>query len=174
VTTQLRYAQTWELSSLLPHPASAEFRTILEKFRSDLERIADRSDALPAVSGESNSVKVWAEFLRRGEEIAGLATDLHAFIECHCAAEAENKEFQRLEAHLSSLDPLRERIATNIELALQSAPENDLEAMLRADAYLGEIGYFLRDCRRNARLRLPRPSTESTPGDCFTTGSRAN
>jgi pepF/M3 family oligoendopeptidase len=156
VRTETRFAVTWELSSLLPHPTSAEFRAILDQFRGDLNRIAERSDALPPVSGDQKTSATWAGFLRDNEQIVGLATDLHAFIECYCAAEAENKEFQQLDAHLSSLDPLRERIASNIELALQNASESDLEAMLHADSYLGEIAYYLRECRRIAQLRLPR------------------
>ncbi len=156
MTTAAHFPETWELESLYPHPTSEEFRKVLDDYHAELERVANISDGLPAVSGDPQSGAAWASFLRDYEQINGRGSDLEAFIGCHCAAEAENKEFQRLEAQLAALEPLSERIDTNIDLALQSASEKDLEGMLACDPYLREISYFLHDSRRMAQLRLPR------------------
>src|SRR3990172_4387854 len=145
VPTDSRFPITWELESLLPHPGSAAFQDVFNEFAGDLERVAADSDALPEVKGDSPGSATWVRFLREYENISRRAADLEACIECHCAAEAENKESQRLEARLSALEPHRERMATNIELALRNAAEDDFAALLRSDPYLEQIEYSLRD-----------------------------
>ena len=150
------YSTVWELDSLLPHPRTDEFNAALEQFRADLQRLADRSESLPPISSDKKQVAECVAFLRDYESVIARATDLNAFIGCHAAADAQNKFFQQLEARLSSLEPLREKIATNFEFALQAAGESDLKSFLEADPYLRRIAFFIHDRRRNAALRLPR------------------
>ncbi len=114
--TKERFAQTWELDSLLPHPETPAFDETLEKFRSDLAALADDSDRLPPVALNSTATSAWAELIKRYETIASTASDLSSFISCHAAADAENKRFQQLEGVLSSFEPNKERIATNVDL----------------------------------------------------------
>jgi len=156
MTAVTKFPLTWELDSLLPHPDTDAFRAAVAQFRDDLLRIAAESDRLPGVSGDPECVAAWVKFLNDYEQISARACDFDAFIGCHCAADAENKHFQRLEAQLAALEPHREQIATNVELALQQASEKDLAALVAADPYLGERSYFFVDRRRHARLRLPR------------------
>ncbi|MFO1093162.1 MAG: M3 family oligoendopeptidase [Planctomycetaceae bacterium] len=82
--------------------------------------------------------------------------DLHSFVGCHAAADAENKLFQRLEGQLSALGPQRQQVLTNVELALKSVAPADLQSAAKADQTLGRVLFFLDECRRNAALRLPK------------------
>src|SRR5262245_60448697 len=118
-----KFNQIWELDSLLPPPASEEFQKTIEAYRRDLTALADRSDRLPAVSRRSEDTSAWGAFLREFERLEMQATDLAAFIGCQAAADAGNKLYRRFEAALSALDPLRERVATNVEFALRDAGE---------------------------------------------------
>jgi oligoendopeptidase F len=151
-----QYDLTWDLDSLLPHPERPEFRDLLTQFRKDLQALADRSENLPRVSTAAASVAEWAGFLTDYADLDGRATDLNAFIGCHAAAQANNKRFQQLEAELASLDPLRAKIGTNVEFALKAASEDDFAAFLAADKRLSDIAFFLRQCRKNAAMRLPK------------------
>jgi pepF/M3 family oligoendopeptidase len=145
---------TWDLSSLLPCPESAEFRRHLEEFKTRLERLAGASDRLPAATPEAT--RAWSSFLDEYEIIDAQATDLRAFVECHGAADAENKRLQQIDAELAALSPLRERIATNVEFALKDLSDAAFDEFVRSTPELERIRYFLVLRRRNAALRLPK------------------
>src|SRR5262245_22216701 len=151
-----KFNQIWDLDSLLPPPASDEFQNVVETYRRDLTALADRSDRLPAGSRRSDDATAWGAFLREFERLEMQATDLAAFIGCQAAADAGNKLYRRFEAALSALDPLRERIATNVEFTLRDAGEADFKALVAADPALSNNAFFLAQRRKNAQLRLPR------------------
>lgn len=146
----------WDLDSLLPHPGGEAFRNILDKFRADLARLSEQSDRFPAVCSESAAVQTWVSFFREFEKLEALATDLNAFLGCHAAADAANKLFRQYEAALSALDPLREKIYTNLEFALKDAGDADYAAFVAADPWLKSNRFFLDMRRKNAGMRLPR------------------
>lgn len=152
--TPANYALTWDLDSLYPHPQSAEFQQALEQYASDLNQLAADSDDLPPFSPAA--APAWADFLDRVADLLARSEDLHSFIGCHAAADAENKLFQRIEARLSALGPRRQQVLTNIELALKPVSPTDLAAIASAEPRLGRIAFFLEECRRNAALRLPK------------------
>jgi pepF/M3 family oligoendopeptidase len=154
--TTPKFNQNWDLNCLLPSPASEEFQNIIESYRRDLTALADRSDRLPAVSRKSGDVSAWGAFLREFERLEMQASDLAAFIGCQAAADAGNKLYRRFEATLSALDPLRERVATNVEFALRDAGANEFQAFVAADPALSNNAFFLAQRRKNAQLRLPR------------------
>lgn len=156
MATATRYPETWELESLLPHPDSDGFAAVLSHYRDDLSRVAALSDRLPPVSGDSESVAAWVSFLKAFDAVSRTASDLGSLIGCWCAGDAENKKFQAIEAQLASLDPFRERMATNVELTLRSSTDGELEAFIQSDPYLQKLQYIIHDRRRAARLRLPR------------------
>ncbi len=147
---------TWDLASLLPHPDQPEFRRHLDEFKVRVNALAAESDALPAISATTSVTSVWAAFFRRYEVIDAQVTDLRAFVECHCAADAENKRFQQLDAELASLSPVREKIATNVEFALRDVSADVFHEFIRSSDDLERIRYFLVLRRRNAALRLPK------------------
>ncbi|MDB5387280.1 MAG: hypothetical protein JWM11_2926, partial [Planctomycetaceae bacterium] len=63
------FSQTWDLQSLLPHPSTPEFASLMAKFREDLQQIAERSDVLPRVEGGSITTGAWSAFLSEYERI---------------------------------------------------------------------------------------------------------
>lgn len=150
------FSQVWNLDSLLPHPGGEAFRTLLDKFRADLTRLAGQSDSFPAVGADKAAVKTWVTFLREFETLEAQATDLNAFLGCHAAADAGNKLFRQYEAALSALDPQREKIYTNLEFALKEASDADYAAFIAADSWLQNSKFFLDMRRKNAAMRLPR------------------
>lgn len=150
------YALVWDLDSILPHPETKDFQAVFEKFRDDLSGLAERSESLPPAEGSAETAAAWKAFLQDYERVASQASELSSFVECHAAAEADNKAFQQWEARLSTLSPLREQIATNVEFAVKEASKDDLQAMIRAEDYLGEIEFFLAEARRDAAFRLPK------------------
>jgi pepF/M3 family oligoendopeptidase len=154
--TTSEFPLIWDLDSILPHPSTDAFRETLETFRQNLQALAERSDSLPAVNGDANNVAGWTDFLHELESVSGRASELNSFVGCQAAADANDKLFQQLEGRLSALDPLRERIATNVEFALKSASESDVSAFIAADEWLREIAFYIGDRRRNAELRLPK------------------
>jgi pepF/M3 family oligoendopeptidase len=155
VPTETAYPITWDLDSLLPHPQTAEFRGGFDALKRDLEALAERSGSLPPASGAENAV-AWRSFLQSYEDVAARFADLDHFVGCHSAGDAGNKLFQQTEAKLAALAPLRERILTNVEFALKSATDADLDSLVSGDGWLGEIRFALEDARRAAALRLPK------------------
>ena len=149
-----RFAQTWDLDSLYPHPEKPEFRQLLDEYKRDLTALANDSESLPAV--EPQHTGSWADFFERVTDVFARSTDLGAFLGCHEAADTENKAFLRLEAVLSALGPLRNQVFTNIELAFRPVSDEDFEAFFSAEPRLNEIQFFLEECRLNASLRLPK------------------
>jgi oligoendopeptidase F len=148
------YPLTWELDSFFPKPSTPEFRTALEQFQQRLTALADESDQLPPFApGQAGP---WAAFLPTWDALETHGGDLRSFVGCYAAEDAENKHYQRLEAELSALDPLRERIATNVEFALQAADNATFEQTVAASPVLSKLAYFLTVRRREAKLRLPR------------------
>jgi pepF/M3 family oligoendopeptidase len=155
-STAMKYSLNWDLDSILPHPETLEFQQTLDRFRERLTKLAEEADGLPAVSMERAIVARWVAFGRELEALESLAGDLGSFIGCHAAADAANKKFRQYEAALSALDPLRERIATNLDFAVRDVAERDFEAFLGADDWLRANAFFLRQRRKAARLRLPK------------------
>lgn len=151
-----RYDQNWDLESLLPPPAGEEFPRIIAGFRESLHGLAELSDALPAFTLGDGNCAAWTAFLRECERLEMQAGDLASFIGCHAAADAANKLHRQVEAALSALDPLRDRIFTNLEFALRDASDADFAVLVDADPFLKSNTFFLAQRRKNARLRLPR------------------
>lgn len=151
-----QFAVNWDLDSLFPNPSTGSFQQIVDKFRKDLKALADTSNELPPVGRSPAVVQTWATFFTEMERLEGLAGDLGAFIGCHAAAEAGNKQIRQWEAALSALDPLREQIYTNVELLYKGASETEFQAFVAAAPVLSKNRYFLELRRRNAALRLPR------------------
>jgi len=150
------YPLTWDLDVLLPHPAKPEFQSLFEQFRADLAGLAQRSDGLPAVTAHPEAVAAWTDFLRDYADVEARANDLESFIGCHAAAEAENKLFQKLEGQIAAVKPLLTRVRTNVEFAVKTVSETELEKFIASADELREIAFFLRDGRANAALRLPK------------------
>ena len=118
--------------------------------------LADESDRLPAISAAADHAQAWTKFLSEYAIVEKLANDLASFAGCHAAADAANKRFQQLEGELSALDPLRSKIATNVEFAVKEANVVALDEMLAANPTLGELRFFFDERRRNAAFRLPK------------------
>jgi oligoendopeptidase F len=165
-------SQTWDLQSLMAHPAAADFAVVLQNYRVDLNRLADQSDALPAVTGAAANVKQWVDFLAEYQRIETLSSDLHALIGCYAAEDATNKQYLQLDATISSLDPLRERVATNIDFAFKAASDAEITAFIAADKTLQKIEYFCRARRKHAAFRLPKEQ-ESLAADLAVDGIHA-
>jgi pepF/M3 family oligoendopeptidase len=156
MATDRRFPQTWDLDSLLPHPRTAEFDRVLEGFRRDLAALADESDRLPPLAAQRAATDAWGDFIGRYAKLAALSADLNSLISCHAAADADNRLFRSLEAALAALEPARERIAANVDLALRDVDAATLEAIVRAHPTLSENAFYLDDRRESARFRLPK------------------
>lgn len=151
-----KYSLVWDLDSLFPHPETEPFRDVVTEFEAELTALADASESLPVPSAETDCVATWERFLRSYEAVETRNIDLIAFMECHAAAEAENRKFQQLEAHFSSLSPTIQRAATNMEFALRDAEQADFDKFLKLSESLQSVEFFLRERRNAASLRLPR------------------
>ncbi|MEZ6143863.1 MAG: M3 family oligoendopeptidase [Planctomycetaceae bacterium] len=156
MSTLTEYSLTWELDSLYPHPESDEFGRVWSDYEKDLRQLADDSECLPPVSVDNQTPSKWATFLARCADVFARTEDLQAFVGCHAAADAGNKEFQRLEGTLAALRPLIEQISVNLEFPFRGVNDDAMKAFLHADERLSELGFFLRECQRNAAFRLPK------------------
>jgi oligoendopeptidase F len=170
VSNLQKFPQTWDLESLLPHPQIDAFGAELSNFRSELSRVAEESDRLPPLSRASAGA--WGEFLQRYAAVSATASNLSSFVSCHAAADAGNKQFQQLEATLASFEPDKERIATNVELALRELSPNELSSISAANPKLAENAFFLQDRQQRAGLRLPK-ELESLAADLAVDGIHA-
>lgn len=150
------FSQTWDLQSLLPHPSTAEFTTLMAQYRSDLQKLAEQSDTLPPVEGAAGSTQAWVDFMAEYERIETLSIDLHALIGCYAAEDASNKHYLQLDATISALDPLRERVTTNIDFALKAASDSDFTAFVAAQPTLKQVEFFFKTRRKHAAFRLPK------------------
>ena len=153
----ISYPQTWDLASLASIPATPEFRQNLDRFKARLAEFAASTNQLPGVSVEPDVVAKWVKVIEDYELLDAQATDLRALIECYAAGDAENKSYQQLQAELSTLTPLREQIATNIEFALKEATDAEFADLVSSHGTLKKNEYFFVTRRKNAALRLPRP-----------------
>lgn len=145
----------WELTSLVPSPASPEFAALWKDYRERLTKLASGSETLPPLSDPKGDAR-WVQFLKEYEAIESLSGDLHSGVGCYAADDAGNVQIQQLEAALSALDPLREKITANLEFAFQEADEKTFAAWLEREEAFRRIGYFLTLRRRNAAFRLPK------------------
>ena len=150
------YPLNWELESLLPAPETPDFGTVLERYKASLEQLAERSGMLPAISGDTTTAATWTAFLAEFETATAQGGDLESLVGCYAAGDAGNMLYRSLEAKLASLQPLRSRIATNVEFALRSADDDTFRSFLAADSRLADLEFFLEDLRRLASLRLPK------------------
>lgn len=155
--TSSLFPQSWNLASIAPVPSSAEFRIQLDNCKNRLAKFAASTNSLPAVDAQPASIAGWVKLIAEYEQIDAQVTEFKALIECYAAADAENKQYQQLQAELSTLTPLREQIATNIEFAFKDATDEGFAALLAAAPELQRNEYFLATRRRNASFRLPKP-----------------
>ncbi len=155
MTDPTLYSLNWDLDSILPNPQTPEFAAQLELFKADLTQLADASDSLPAVTA-NGAAQVWGLFTDQLSSILARQEDLNAFLGCHAAVDAENKEFQRIEGALSALTPLRQKALANVELAFVGVDETAFDKFIADDAQLKTLRFVLEECRRNAALRLSK------------------
>src|SRR5690606_18296826 len=141
--------------SLAPHPASEDFRALLDAYARDLQQLAADSERLPPV-GAADAAAAWESLVERYADVHGRTEDLHSFVGCHAAADAGNRHFQHLEAELSALSPLRQQVLTNLELAAADASDAQFARFLTSAPALQTQAFFLEECRRNGAFRLPR------------------
>ena len=150
------YSPHWDLKSLFPEPTTPEFSEVVQKYRSELEHLADRSDHLPVIELTAGPISLWILFLQDWERIETRAIDLRAVIECYAAGDATNKSYLQTIAKLAAIDPLRERITTNLEFALKALPEETFAEFLKTAPELSRIAYYLKLRREQASFRLPK------------------
>lgn len=151
----MQYPLNWNIQSLVPSISTPEFEELWNNFKVSLQALSDQSEVLPSLS-DSDSGEKWGKFLADYERLETTAWDLHAGIGCYAADDTENVRVQQMEAALSSLNPLRERVAANIEFAFQQVDSVGFDAWLAGNPQFKRIEYFLRLKRRNARFRLPK------------------
>ena len=147
------YPLNWDLDSLYPNPASADFAPILERLRADMRQLAADSETLPPLE---TAPAAWGEYLDRMADVLGRYEDLGSFIGCHSAADAGNKTYQRLEGVLAALEPQWQQTLTNVEFGLREIDPGRLEALLHQDERLARVRFYLEERQRAAVLRLPK------------------
>jgi pepF/M3 family oligoendopeptidase len=148
-----KYALHWDLP-FYPPAQSPEFARVLEEYEARLTRLASRFETLPALSHAV--LAAWSECLREFEAVEALAGDLASYVGCRAADDAGNAGLRQLEARLSALDPLRERVSTHLDFALRDLADDQLDRMVRADQWLTANRFFIDQRRKNARMRLPK------------------
>lgn len=150
------YPLTWELESLYPHPEHADFERCLTQMKASLEDLISRVARLSTAVDPATDAGVWGDFLTDYQSAIAELSGLFAFLECYCAEDAHNKQYQILIARLASIRPLRENIETQLQLTLRDLSDEVLEQFSQNDEHIQEIHFFLEDCKRNAKLRLPK------------------
>ena len=90
LTDSPKFPLVWELDSILPHPESAEFRAVLNDYRTRLTQLADETDGLPPLQAEPQNISAWKRLLAEYAVVESLASDLSSFAGCHAAADAAN------------------------------------------------------------------------------------
>lgn len=151
-----RYPLVWNLKGELPHPEAPEFEAVFRETSQRLTSLADRAASLPRPTLEDDALSVWETFLGDWQQTEERVVDLNAYMSCYAAEQAENKTFQKWEAQLSTLDPLRERIDTDVEFLLRDLGDAEFASWSTARPALRDVAYILKIRRRNAALRLPR------------------
>lgn len=150
------YPLTWELESLYPHPEHADFERCLTQMKTSLEDLISRVAQLSTAVDPATDAGVWGDFLTDYQSAIAELSGLFAFLECYCAEDAHNKQYQILIARLASIRPLRENIETQLQLTLRDLSDEVLEQFSQNDERIQQIHFFLKDCKRNAKLRLPK------------------
>ncbi len=156
MTETTAYPLTWELKSLYPHPDHADFEACLKQMKASLEDLVKRVEQLSSATDPQTDATVWGDFLTDYQAAIAELAGLFAFLECYCAEDAHNKHYQVLMARLAGIRPLRENIETQLQLTLREIPDEVVQQFADKDARIGEIQFFLEDCKRNAKLRLPK------------------
>lgn len=149
------YSLNWDLDSILPNPQTPTFTAHLEKFKADLAALAEVSDGLPAITSPA-AASVWGPFMEQLSSILARQEEMNAFVGCHMADDAENKEYQRIDGLLAALSPLRQKALANVELAFREIDPLTFETWITGNAGLKKLRFVLEECQRNAGLRLPK------------------
>lgn len=156
MTDSATYPLTWELDSLYPHPAKPEFEACLQQTRDSLEDLVERAALLADASNPEKDATQWGDILTDYQSAISELSGLFAFLECYCAEDAHNKQYQVLMGRLASIRPLRENIETQLQLTLRELSDETIQQFCQHDDRLEQIQFFLEDCKRNAALRLPK------------------
>ncbi|MCA9055787.1 MAG: oligoendopeptidase F, partial [Planctomycetaceae bacterium] len=147
------YPLNWDLDSLYPNPADAAFAAQVDRLKQDLRALAEDSESLPMFDVDPSR---WGAFVERMADALGRYEDLISFVGCHCAADAGNKTYQRLEGALASLEPLWQQTLTNVEFGLKDIETGRLETIVSQDQRLAAVQFYLEERQRSAALRLPK------------------
>lgn len=150
------FPKNWDLESLYPHPETEAFGACFSELEGKFRELAKAVGSLGGPSTNAETVERWTNFLDEWSHLKAHKNELDTFIGCHAAADAANKVFRQYEARLSSLSPLEEQIATEIEFALQGCDHATLSAFINADSRLSEVAFYLHDRQEASRFRLPK------------------
>ncbi|KAA0140092.1 M3 family oligoendopeptidase [Gimesia chilikensis] len=156
MTDTASYPLTWELDSLYPNPAQPEFTAILQDCKSTLEALVERVAQLADAGNPEQDAALWADFLTDYQAATAELSGLFAFLECCCAEDAHNKQYQVLMGRLASIRPLRENIETQLQLTLRELSAETIQQFCEQEPRLQEIRFFLEESKRGATLRLPK------------------
>ena len=149
----IAYPLNWDLDALFPHPAQPAFGELLDRLKADMQRLATDSEELPTCDVQPRE---WGDFFDRMADVIGRYEDLSSFMSCHCAGDAANKTFQRIEAALAALDPHWQQVLTNVEFGLKEVDAKRLPDVAGHDERLGRVLFYLQERQRSAALRLPK------------------
>ncbi|MBA4032969.1 MAG: oligoendopeptidase F [Planctomyces sp.] len=147
------FLETWELDSLLPKLGTPGFQEALKNAKGVLESLVAKLAQAPTL--EPAQAATWRDLLQQFEELETTLSDLRSHVECYCAGDATNPQYQRIEAELAALAPLREQISTEIELAFRDLTDSGLVEFVNSDPWIAERAYAWQLRRRAARMRLP-------------------
>lgn len=156
MTEATTYPLTWDLASLYPHPEEAEFEERIKQVKASLQDLVAQVETLSTSTDPQTDAGLWGEFLTDYQTTVAELMGLFSCLECYCSEDANNKHYQRLIARLASIRPLRENIETQLQLTLRELSDEVLQQFCQQDERIGEIQFFLEDCKRNAELRLPK------------------
>jgi oligoendopeptidase F len=152
----MKYPQTWDLDSLYPHPETESFQALFTELEESFRDLAKSVGLLPPPSPAAEAGKAWIQFLDDWARLKARKNEVDTFIGCHAAADAANKVFRMYEARLSSLSPLEEQVATELEFSLQGCDAASLAEFIEAAPDLSRIAFFLRERQDASRFRLPK------------------
>ena len=145
---------TWDLDSLGPRPGTDPFADQFESLAVDLAGLDERAASLPVATPENAGPL--------GGFVTDVAEAFHRFgtmsslVGCWAAGDAANETYQKYEAKLAALSPVRTRVALAIEMAVRELDDAGLDALCAADAGLATNRFFLEQAAKDGKLRLPR------------------
>lgn len=148
-------APRWEIDSIFPGGSkSEEYAEFRKKIAQDLALAQKALENLPESIDSGEDIGSWASWILELQELYERLHLASAFEGCLTSQDVNDTEAQRIAGEVDELFSRWSMMTASLESFSRKQPDKSWDKLISSDG-LSEIGFFLGEMRKIARMKMP-------------------